>query len=85
MPDVAVVPMVAYAVSAAYSVDVFAYGALRFDLPTLADIYLGKSRTRLQHTHHRTRTRAVADGLVGLVQATSSTGTIRASPHSTST
>jgi hypothetical protein len=84
MPDVAVVPMVAYAVSAAYSVDVFAYGSLRFDLPTLADIYLGKSRTPTHHTHTHT-TRAVADGLVGLLQAISSTGTIRASPHSTST
>jgi ABC-type phosphate transport system substrate-binding protein len=41
MPDVELVPMVAYAVAPAYSVDVFAYGSLRFDLPTLADIYLG--------------------------------------------
>jgi hypothetical protein len=58
MPDVAVVPMVAYAVAAAYSVDVFAYGSLRFDLPTLADIYLGKSRTRTHRTHRTHRTRS---------------------------
>jgi ABC-type phosphate transport system substrate-binding protein len=64
MPDVAVVPMVAYAVAAAYSVDVFAYGSLRFDLPTLADIYLGKSRTphtlHTPHTAHTAHTAHIA-------------------------
>lgn len=42
LPDVAVIPMVAYAIAPAYSVDVFAYGALRFDYEALADIFLGE-------------------------------------------
>ncbi len=41
LPDVAALPMVAHAVVPTHSVDVYAYGHIYFDLPTVADIYLG--------------------------------------------
>jgi hypothetical protein len=47
LPDVAVLPMVAHAVVPTHSVDVYAYGHINFDLPTVADIYLGTPNPQL--------------------------------------